>query len=206
MKNLIVIDDFYRNPQAVRDYALNKVDYFGRDDLANEFAGTESKQSFYTADVVAKIERAVGQTIKVEPEKYSFAVFWKTFASDARNLVVHVDQSDWTGLVYLSRPQDCQGGTSFYQHKESGLDTIPDEEQLQALGYESKKDFVQRFVTPQGKSPDHWRQLARVGMKFNRMILFRAGDMFHGADGYFGDNDENCRLLQLFFFKTEAGK
>lgn len=117
---------------------------------------------------------------------------------------VHVDQSDWTGLIYLNKPEDCHGGTSFYQHIETGLDQVPDEEKIREMGFENREDFVKKFVAEEGKDFSKWRRLARVGMKSNRMVLFRAGDMFHAADAYFGSSDSNCRLAQLFFFKIQG--
>lgn len=47
MKNLIVIDDFYSNVDAVREFALTRVEYFEPKDLSEGFVGTESKQSFF---------------------------------------------------------------------------------------------------------------------------------------------------------------
>lgn len=206
MKNLVVIDNFYRDPSAVRKLALTKARYFDAHELDAQFSGTESRQSFYNKAVVDKIERAIGDKIVVDPKHFSFAVFCKTFARDERSRIVHVDQSDWTGLVYLSRPEDCRGGTTFYKHNETRMDLVPPPGHLTTLGYHDRSDFIDRFVRPEGKKLDRWSPIAHIGMKFNRMVLFRAGDMFHAADGYFGTEDENCRLIQLFFFKTEAKK
>ena len=204
MKNLIVMDNFYKNGQAVRDYALNKASYIPQERLSAKFPGTESVQSFFSDAVVKKMEHAIGSKIKVEPKKYSFGVFAKTYAADEKRKVIHIDESDWTGLVYLSRPEDCKGGTVFYQHRKSGMDIVPADDKLQKMGYADKEDFNSRFIMPQSQDESKWKVSARVGLKFNRMVLFRAGRMFHAAEGYFGSHDQNCRLIQLFFFKTEG--
>jgi hypothetical protein len=202
MKNIVVIDNFYRNPEAVRRYALNKVSYISNENLPEKFPGTESQQSFYSADVISKMEQAIGERIVAEPAQYSFGVFAKTYAKDEKKKTIHVDGSDWTALLYLSRPEDCQGGTSFYEDKSLGWNQIPDIETLNQRGFESVEDFKNTYLKAMGQEYSNWKVSTRVGMKFNRMVIFRAGALFHAAEGYFGETDENCRLIQLFFFKT----
>lgn len=203
MKNIIVMDNFYKNPEIVRSYALNKVSYISKENLPNRFPGTESVQSFFSKDVIRKMEQAIGETVVVNPAQYSFGVFAKTYAADEKKKAVHVDGSDWTALLYLSRPQDCQGGTTFYEDRETGWNSIPDLATLQTKGFQSVELFKQEHLNKKSQDLAQWKVSTKVGMKFNRMILFRAGSLFHAADGYFGDSDENCRLIQLFFFKIQ---
>lgn len=204
MKHLVVIDNFYENPEAVRKYALHNVDYVDTAKLGANFPGTESKQSFYNDSIIQKMERAIGMKIKAEPKKYSFGVFAKTFAQDDRRKVVHVDGSDWTGLVYLCYPEHGKSGTVFHRHLTTGLDSVPNEPVLKEMGYQSAEDFNDKFIKAQARDESKWGVSARVGLKFNRMVLFQAGRLFHSAEGYFGTEDQNCRLIQLFFFKTEG--
>lgn len=204
MKNIIVIDNFYKNPLEVRDYALQKAKYLTGAQVGPEFPGTESVKGFYSPEIIKKIEDAIGKKIEVNPRDYSFGVFSKTFASDEKRRSVHVDASDWTALLYLSRPQDCQGGTVFYEHKGLGWSQIPSLEELQSKGYLSREEFIQGDLKRDSKNFENWKVSSRIGMKFNRLLLFRSGDLFHAAEGYFGDCDLNCRLLQLFFFRTKS--
>ena len=203
MKNLIVIDNFYQNPNTVRDYALNKATYLPSHQLHPKFAGTESQQGFFSDAVVHKLESALGQKIEVNPQKFAFGVFSKTFAADEIKKSVHVDGSDWAAVLYLSRPEDCQGGTVFYEHKTWGWSGIPSLDVLQSRGFQSRADFINSDVNKNSQDLSKWKISARIGMKFNRLVLFRAGTFFHAAEGYFGNNDQNCRLLQLFFFNIQ---
>jgi hypothetical protein len=204
MKNMIVIEDFYKNPQAVRDYALNKVKYMTPEQLNPEFAGTESQRGVFSPEVIQKIEKALGQNIEVNPQQFAFGVFSKTYASDESKKCVHVDGSDWTAVLFLSRPEDCQGGTVFYEHKDLGWNEVPSLETLQSKGYSSREEFIEGDLKKDSRDFSKWKVSARVGMKFNRLVLFRSGTMFHAAEGYFGSEDQDCRLLQLFFFKTKG--
>lgn len=202
MKNFIVVDGFYKNPWAVRQLALT-TEYFKPDELPSDFAGTESRTSFTHDGIVKKIESIVGGKIEFNPRRFSFGVFCKTFAHDERHRGVHVDESDWTGVVYLSRPENCRGGTSIYRHIDSGLDRVPEAAALQERGYRDRREFIDRFVTPQGRDPSRWEVSMRAGSVFNRLVLFRAGQLFHASEGYYGTSDDDCRLTQLFFFKMQ---
>lgn len=204
MKDIIVLDDFYAHPQAVREYALSRVDYLPSSALPEEFPGTESRQSFFNQAVIERMQNAIGERILVNPQKYSFGVFAKAFAKDARKRVVHVDNTGWTALVYLNPSAQAQGGTYFYRHRGSGMDRMPSEASLKIQGFSTRQDFIDRFLRPISTTESAWVNNARVGMKFNRMVLFRAGELFHAAADYFGTNDHEARLIQLFFFETEG--
>ncbi len=201
MKNIIVIDDFYEKPEVVRNLAL-KADYLESDKTPLNFVGTESKKSFYSDSLIKKIEKSIGKNIVVDPIRYSFGVFSKSFSTDQKNLTVHLDACEWTALVYLSLPEHCQGGTHFYVHPLTGTSAVPELEKIQDLGFSTRDDFIAKTVVPIGKDLSQWQESVRVKMKFNRMIIFKSGSLFHAGSGCFGSDDANCRLTQLFFFKT----
>jgi mannosyltransferase OCH1-like enzyme len=47
-----------------------------------------------------------------------------------------------------------------------------------------------------------WEMVDRIGNVYNRLILYR-GDLFHVSLDYFGQNIQDGRLFQTFFFNTE---
>lgn len=202
MKNIIVIDNFYEKPESVRNYALTKARYLSKNQLNPLFPGTESVHSFTSAAVIKKIEFAVGQKIVVDPAKFSFGVFSKTDQSDQENKAVHLDASEWTGIVYLNSPKECSGGTCFYEHKKTGLTCVPSENQLHAMGFHNMDDFKEMVFRQDARNENAWKVSVKVGMKFNRLVLFKASELFHAAENYFGSSDNGFRLTQLFFFST----
>src|SRR3546814_13932407 len=50
------------------------------------------------------------------------AKFRLTLASDLGRAGVHVDPGYWSGILYLSRPEDCRGGTEFFRHKRTNTE------------------------------------------------------------------------------------
>jgi hypothetical protein len=203
MKNLIVIDNFYRHPVAVREYALSKAKYLPKEQTPQEFAGTESIQGFYSDELIQKIETNLGKQIDIDTKRFAFGVFSKTTEQDSFKKTVHVDSSQWTGILYLSKPEHCRGGTTTYKHIKTGWTEIPNDDVLQNSAYGSRTQFIDQEVTPNGRDFSKWEVSVRAGMVFNRMVLMNSGQLFHSAESYFGNCDENCRLTQLFFFNTK---
>ncbi len=199
MKNIVIIDQFYSDPHAVRELALS-CEWIDRSNLPDRFPGTESEHSFFTDAVVQKIEKAVGKKIEVDPETTSFGVFARASDADAGKNPVHIDHTEWAGVLYLSKNE--QGGTNFYCHKRTGHREVPGLEELHRLDFKDREDYRQKVVVPDQYNPEAWELDVKVGMKFNRMVLFRAGHLFHAAANYYGRDEETERLLQLFFFNT----
>lgn len=206
MKDLIVQDNFLKDPYAVRQFALTKVRYLRPEQREEGLAGLESAQGYYSKSIIERFERLVGEKIIVDPRRFSFGVFAKTFVQDVRRQEIHVDATKWTGILYLSKSQDCQGGTNFYRHKKFGFDKIPSDTKIREMGYVDRNEFLNRFLPPISSADvNHWELSLFVAMKFNRLVLFKAGEYFHSAGALFGTDDESCRLIQLFFFNTQAG-
>jgi len=47
-----------------------------------------------------------------------------------------------------------------------------------------------------------WDLVDSIGNVYNRLVLFNSM-RYHMSMDYFGDNKENGRLFQVFFFSTE---
>lgn len=178
--NLIIIDDFYSNPDAVRNFALSQ-----QFDVSGNYPGTRT-QSFLTDDVKAAIENTMQSfagkvTDWMEYSGYTGA-FQLTTASD--RTWIHADHYNmWAGVCYLTPNAPHTGGTGLFRHKESGQFARSD------------KDY-------EGYDYTKWDLFDVVGNKYNRLVIYR-GNLFHASLDYFGDSPETGRLFQTFFFNTE---
>lgn len=199
MKNLIIVDDFYKNPQLVRDFALQN-DWIEKKQLNQDFPGTESRRCNFSTEVVRKISDLVGFKITPEPRKHAFGAFALTTEEDNNKRTIHIDGCDWTGVVYLTPGSNAKGGTSLYRHLATGLNSVPTNDKLNELGYERLEDFMEHVLKKDGHNFEKWEVDNFIEMQFNRFILFRGGQLFHSADYYFGSNLIDGRLVQLFFF------
>jgi hypothetical protein len=193
---LVVIENFYSNPDAVREYALSLefIDddryYKGRRTAARPvFPGT--KECF---------ERVLGRRITEWESHLYNGVFQYCIAQD--NLVYHSDHQSYAAMVYLSPQAPGDTGTSFFRHRKLGLMKDPsaaDCQRFNKTADEIRRDMFQDNYYD--RSP--WELLDVVGNVYNRLVIFDAKRV-HAASGYCGNTKENGRLFHIFFFDVES--
>jgi hypothetical protein len=197
--SFIVIDDFLADPKAVRQRALglnyeNAGAYPGRNSIEHiKIEGLEKEVSFIVQERLC------------EPNPlHSHAKCRLTLASDYEPGRIHVDPSFWSGILYLNRPEDCQGGTEFYRHIPTGTDEVPRVmEEINALGYASSAEMSHQILEKDGGDRSKWELTMTVPMKFNRLLLLRPW-LWHTSGPGFGNSVENGRLVYLMFFFKPA--
>lgn len=92
-------------------------------------------------------------------------------------------------MVYLNRPEDCEGGTELLQHVSAGMEYGP--------GGGVGEIIWQRETN----KPAQWERLSICPMKPNRAFLFDARLMHRAAPiGGFGSNPQDGRLVLTAFF------
>ena len=190
-RRLIVVDDFYEDPHAVREYALKQY-YF--DDEG--YLGMRTRKQHFFAGVKERFEELLNMEI-VSPED------WEDYGMNGRfqsciagtSRVFHCDQQRFAAIVYLTPNAPIGSGTSTFQHKES-------------------KVFHSQQRTPEGKTIDDafnqhtfvdsfpYELMDHCANVYNRLVIFDA-KCIHAAQDYFGWDIESGRLWHMFFFDTE---
>lgn len=193
----LVVDDFLDNPDELRAAAL-KLDYA---ELQGAFPGRNSWQRINVDGMTEQVSRLVNERLEPISPLASHAKCRITLAHDEGFANVHIDHSYWSGILYLSRPEDCRGGTDFFRHIETGTDQAPlSRDQLAAMGYASFDDMFDNLIKRDTNDPDKWEHLMRVPMRYNRLVLLRPW-LWHTAGPGFGDSLDNGRLVYLMFYK-----
>jgi hypothetical protein len=196
----LVVDDFLDNAAALRAHALT-LDY---PSLQGEFPGRNSLQRINIEGLTEAVSRIVGEQLEAAPPPQSHAKTRLTFGADEGRGKVHIDQSHWSGILYLSRPEDCRGGTEFFRHRSTGLDRLPfSRDELDRFGFATHADAHRDLIERDGTDDGAWDLLMTVPMRFNRLLLLRPW-LFHTAGPGFGDRPENARLVYLMFFNQAA--
>jgi hypothetical protein len=192
---ILVVDDFYRDPDSVRTLALD-AEYEA--DL-RYFKGVRSKEKFLFPWVREEFMRLLGVTIVDWLDQPANGSFQKTVEGDP--LVWHSDTQSYAAAIYLTAPlgelrngEACdpvRSGTSFWRLKDNGARRPPND----ALEY--AKTYSDFNLT----HPDNWELVDRVGNVYNRLVLWDA-QLIHSATSYEGFTEKDPRLVQLFFFNV----
>jgi hypothetical protein len=179
--NVIIIDDFYSNPDSVRNFALAQ-DF----KVQGNFPGMRTA-SFLNDSVKETIQTFLwnaGGGITDWHEQDGLSGSFE-MATAANRSWIHTDHHNtWAGVCYLTPNAPLSGGTGLFMHKQTGARTSGELE-----NYESQ-DMTK------------WEMVDRIGNRYNRLVLYRS-DMFHTSLDYFGHNNETGRLFQLFFITTQ---
>ena len=191
-----VIDDFLRNPDEVRKQALS-MDYA----VEGRYPGLNSVQKLRIEGLDQVISNLVREPVRAPwTDDFSHGSCRVALASDEQGGRIHIDQSHWSGILYLSRPEDCRGGTEFFRHKRTNTDRVPmDEEGLRTAGYATYEELQHDILDKDALDRSKWEKTMTVPMRFNRLVLLQP-HYWHTAGPGFGDSLENGRLIYLMFF------
>jgi hypothetical protein len=180
--NVIIIDDFYSNPDDVRAFALQQEFV-----VKKNFPGKRTA-SFINESTKEGLQKIIqpfgGNIIDWYEEEGGTGSFQYTTALDRSWM--HVDNyNTWAGVCYLTPNAPLSGGTGLFKHKERNT------------MYDMRKSL-------DGETQDmtKWEMVDRIGNVYNRLVLYR-GDIYHTSLDYFGKDIQDGRLFQVFFLNTE---
>ena len=171
-QDIVVIDNFLDKPDKVRQSILDA----GEELFVNtgHYSGrrTNLVDDGYRKMIDSKIEEVLPFKIKMDTDNTSTYSFQLALEDDVT--WVHQDNTNWSGVLYLTPNAPIDSGTLFFKE---GSEPNPDED-----------DYGDYIV-------DH------IGNIYNRMLLFRGYNLPHRSNiAGFGDCLENGRLSQHFFF------
>jgi len=202
-KSLIIVDDVYDEPERMRDAALRL--RYPTPPAAANYAGRNSSEKMLLPDTDRMLSWVAGEPLVGAAER-AHGALRLTLAGDAGRYRVHVDVGvDWSGVLYLSHPEQCRGGTSFFRHRATGTDHAPTTPaDLARCKAKTAQEALDRILGTDSNDAARWEPTVTVPMQFNRLVLFRPL-LWHSAGDGFGDSLENGRLVQLFFLRAAPG-
>jgi hypothetical protein len=177
---ITVIDDFYKNPDKIRDFALKQ-----KFNIGGNFPGkrtTGFKEQYHKE----MFEKILGKKIKYWPDQYNgcFQIVTENLKS-----WIHRDLTEYSAIIFLNpKPKISSGGTNLYVHKKTGL-------------FKAKNKEEEKLLSNDTRNLDTWEITDTLGNLYNRCIIFQ-GKNNHKSNEYFGNSLYNGRLFQIFFFDT----
>lgn len=179
-KRLFVVDNFYSDPDAVRNFALG-VEF--QEDL-RFYKGLRSTQAYHPPGIVQAFEEIIGQKITQFGEGSPNGCFQITTAQDPQ--VYHHDLQKWAAMIYLTPNAPLESGTRLLRTKEGKIGHMTDPRINDAFTggfYDSTKFEI----------------VDSASNMYNRLVIMDAQHI-HSAGSYFGQGKEDGRLTHLFFF------
>ena len=160
--------------------------------------------SYYGLELIAM---SLSRLISWPAPTGEFRLIYEDKAKDPSSKTwIHYDSmvTRYAGILYLNLAEQCDGGTAFYRHKETGWESLP--EISSPKWYEAtlrtgkQFDILLKTLQHDGFDVDKkWDLVSQVPMRFNRCILFDSSQ-FHARIGSFGNSPSDGRLTQNFFF------
>jgi len=183
-KGIWVIDNFYKDPDAVREFALQQEYIQGG--LGRGFIGSRTAQQFLFPGLKEEFERVMGHKI-VRWEDHSMNGRFQ-YGMEGDPNVYHCDDQTWAGMLYLTPNAPYSTGTGTFAGKNSDI------------RHKEHPNILNCFRTgSQNLDGTIFEPVDSIGNVYNRLVIFNAGYL-HSALGYFGYTKENSRLWQMFFF------
>lgn len=191
--NLVVIDNFFENPDEVRNFGL-RLPF----DFIAHYPGmrTRGLPEDKSLELKLKFESLLGKKISR----------WDTFDGDNKKHMntcfqlclkddttwVHHDYTSWAAIVYLTPDADPDSGTGLFNHKETKVSAW------------IKDDPTTEYNnTPDMYDLSKWELSVEVKNKYNRMIMYKANQYHRSMIPGFGNNYVSGRLTQVFFFDID---
>jgi hypothetical protein len=195
--NFTMIDDFVANPHELRRQALGLG--YDRGTASGNYPGVTSERALPIKGIDDYVSRLTGLRLAGAPGTLH-GHCRLTLKGDRGRSGVHIDPTAWSGILYLTPPDHCRGGTDFYRHRRTGLDRVPTTaDGIRAAGYADINQLIDEVVNRDTMKPSAWEKSFTAPMRFNRLILFSPW-MFHNSAPGFGTGADDGRLVYLMFF------
>ena len=203
-QRILVFDNFYDDPDEIRALALRQE--FRRKPGATYPGGEAIITAADWTDPWHRMRRRIDEPCDAPCPKttpFPQGKFRLALAPDQQTRIdrVHIDQQRWSGIVYLTLPQDCKSGLVLFRNRHTG-GTEWDESWFRSRYrhlYELPAPEFRQKVLAFFADPENFEEIGTIPMAYNRAVLLMA-QVFHGSGDAFGDRSENGRLSQHFEF------
>lgn len=182
-RTLVVADDFLQEAQALRELALG-LDFSPRQHAGITYHGIGLQE----VDLSEAISRVVGFAVHQR-----MAFFRLNLTQDNPSTYIHADgcEAEFAGVLHLTAPACCRGGTAFWKHIPTGADRA-DESLSLTQAEQLNRDGHHELL---------WDLTSVVMMRFNRFITYPA-NVFHSRypKETWGATKQDARLIWAVFY------
>lgn len=191
----LVVDDFYKDPDAVRNFALS-LEYKEHKDY---FKGRRTDNSYFVDGTKEIFESLLNRKITNWNHQMSGRF---QFCTANEPIVYHHDTQTFAAVVYLTPEAPPESGTSFFRRKNTKQYKNLTDSEAAPLNKTSKELLFETYLENAVLDRTKWELIDLIGNRYNRLVIWDA-QLFHAANAYFGGSINDSRLFHIFFFDAE---
>jgi hypothetical protein len=203
-----IIENFYENPDEIRDFALSQKYTFchERENVDYVYPGSRTKDIF---DLDAQLQALICKKLvsifhnsEYDIMRWGISTNFQSVTEEYQEGVLHTDHNTiFAGVLYLSPNAPLDAGTSLYRKNSSF-----NEEKYKAALALNDKEFREGKIVMNTNHHTMFEEIVRVNNVYNTLVIYE-GRHFHSANKFYGTTLKNSRLTQVFFVnKIDAQK
>jgi len=199
----IVIDNFFDNPDEIRDLALKTLEFDGNNlvnDDKRHYPGIRSNhlgviQPELHVKLKHEIENIVGRKLP------TFSSYFHATTQIHGCGLCHADPNEVAGLIYLNHKAPEDTGTYIVDAWNGDEFRFTSEEENAFWDACETTDFdeIEKFKNLKEEvNAAYFKQSINIENRYNRLIVY-SGQKHHAPAKYFGHNLNTARLTLVFF-------
>lgn len=175
--NLLIVDNFYNNPDSVRSYGLLS---FQDKTLNNTIKEIDAFRQHFQKLLGTKITNF---------DKYEHLGGFSTSTAGDK-IIFDTKKHQFIALIFLQKNAPINTGITLYRSKNTGKMTV-EENERNSVFKNSNLDSTE------------FEPVDIIGNLFNRLVIFNTKQI-HAISNHFGITNDNSRLVQTFAFDVEV--
>ncbi len=207
---IVIQDDFYPNPEEIREKALEEFFYPGRKGKKIMFPGQRTISSFSNENFVYlknRLQHILNRQAVWFPKKNSNTAFtlgletknytnWvhHDFSNYIEKVTDEIDGEAWASVIYLTPNAPVTHGTGLF--RDTKTQSVEKTEDLK-ISMESFRGFWE------SDNSKEFELHTYVGNVYNRLVMYPAKYWHAPFNAGWGHDKKSGRLVQVCFFTTE---
>lgn len=219
---IITIDNFYKNPEEVRQFAISSPASKGYC-LNGSSPGYRARLLVNLRDLQYHVHEIIRKEYDYTEEfrekdlHFMTNIFYKEMKVSHQNIVPHIDSiCNFAASVFLNHDEECVGGTAFFRYVTTDIESFPtsiwsytkekhDIERVKNLLKLSSDKEIQEYIHNSFISDEYmtetnevWELYYKILSKFNRLVLYES-NLFHSLYMRPEWYRDNYRISQVMF-------
>ncbi len=198
-----VIENFYEDPDAIREFALKQEYVFchEKDNLEYVYPGSRTKDIY---DLDPSLHKTICEKLisifhnkEHDLMRWALSTNFQSVTKEYGEGVIHTDHNTiFAGVLFLSPDAPLDSGTSLFKKGKSF-----DQAKYEQAAVDNDAKFRTGDLAMDTDYHDMFDEILRVNNVYNTLIVYE-GEHFHAANKFYGNALTDSRLTQVFFINN----